>query len=359
MRIIFDSYDPVDERRRESLFALGNGVLFVRACPIEVETEDSCHYPGTYHAACYNRRILAVDGETLGHDSLVNLPNWVPLQFRVQGESEWFPRDDVRWWEYSHHLDMAAGLTERRALVRDAAGRLIRLHEQRLVSMARPSLAALHLELTAENWSGVLELRTAIDGTVSNHNTDRHSLPGYQHLDVIGSAGLADHALLLAARTRQSRIDVTVATRLRLDQRADGEIRQGAGLIAEHLACAAATGVKLTIEKLVSVVTSRDPAVAAPDDARSSPRYRVSACCAGSRQCRGSACGSAWRSRSMTQSCNGPPRSTCSLCCKRCRRTARRWMSACPRAVGRRPITARYSGTRYSRFRFSITVFRR
>ncbi|HEY6432649.1 MAG TPA: glycoside hydrolase family 65 protein [Acetobacteraceae bacterium] len=280
MQITFDSYDPADERRRGSLFALGNGVLFVRATPIEVEGENACHYPGTYHAACYNRRILSLDGETLGHDSLVNLPNWLPLQFRVQGDTEWFSLQRCEVLNYCHHLDMAGGLVERRALVRDAAGRLIRFREQRLVSMVRPSLAALRLELTPEDWSGVLELRTAIDGTVTNHNTDRHSLPGYRHLDVIRAAGLDDHTLLLAVRTRQSGIEATVATRLRPDRPTDGEIRQDGGLISEHSSCTVAAGAALTVEKTASIVTYRDPAVAAPDEAAQAviadaPRFDV------------------------------------------------------------------------------------
>jgi hypothetical protein len=45
--IVFHSYDLDDERRREALFALGNGMLSVRACAPEA-TADDHHYPGRF-----------------------------------------------------------------------------------------------------------------------------------------------------------------------------------------------------------------------------------------------------------------------------------------------------------------------
>ena len=75
MQIAFEGYDPEDERRREALFALGNGVIAVRGCPPEAEAADEHHYPGTYHAGCYDQRLVCADAGEIGHASLVNLPN--------------------------------------------------------------------------------------------------------------------------------------------------------------------------------------------------------------------------------------------------------------------------------------------
>ena len=259
-RIGFSSYDEQDERRRESLFALGNGTLFVRACPSEAATD--ANYAGTYRAGCYDRRVIEQDGKRFGHDALVNLPNWAWLSFRPAGEAEWFALPAVTVLEYEHSLDMQAGVACRAARVRDAAGRVTRLREQRLVSMARPPVAAFRTEITAENWEGVVEIRSAIEGGVRNGNTDRGSLPPYRHFDVTRCAAAGADMLLLTVRTRHSGIDIAVAARTRIDAATEREVRQETERIAEHDCCSLARGVTLGIEKVAAIVTGRDPATA-------------------------------------------------------------------------------------------------
>ncbi len=267
LQFAFEDYDPADERRRESLFALGNGKLLVRACPCEAGAEDGSHYPGTYHAGCYSRRTLRIEGKRLGHDSLVNLPNWLPLTFRIEGDEEWFSLRSCDILAYRHTLDMARGLAERRAVVRDAHGRRTAIREQRLVSMVRPVLAALRLELTPENWSGLIELRSALDGGITNHNTDRRVLPGYRHLEVSTRDLSPGGPLLLAARTRQSRMGIALAARTRADGVSSRRIDRGADVIAEHLSCPATAGMALAVEKIASITTARDPATSEPREA--------------------------------------------------------------------------------------------
>lgn len=59
--IVFDQYDPADERRREALCALGNGYFATRAAAIEA-TAGKHHYPGTYRAGLYNRLASQIEG---------------------------------------------------------------------------------------------------------------------------------------------------------------------------------------------------------------------------------------------------------------------------------------------------------
>lgn len=262
MQLVFDRYDPADERRRESLFGLGNGVLFVRACPPEAEIGDAQHYPGTYRAGCYNRRSLKLDGQQLGHDSLVNLPNWLPLSFRVRGKENWFSPCHCDILAYTHTLDMARGITERCMLVRGATGWRIRMREQRLVSMTRPMITALRLELTPENWSGRIELRTALDGEVVNGNTEP-SLSGYRHLDVI-ALGNEGETLTLEARTRQSGVGVALAARTHFDAPVLYTVTRKNVSIAAEFACDATAGRPLAVEKVAAIVTARDPVTGEP-----------------------------------------------------------------------------------------------
>jgi trehalose/maltose hydrolase-like predicted phosphorylase len=48
---------------------------------------------------------------------------------------------------------MRYGVTTRDILIRDRRGRRTRLYEKRLVSMARPHVAALAWRITPENWT--------------------------------------------------------------------------------------------------------------------------------------------------------------------------------------------------------------
>src|SRR4051794_36516161 len=89
--VVFDAYDPRDERRRESLLALGNGVLLTRAASTCAAAEGGHSYPGAYRAGLYDRRDEAVDEGNgrrarIVHETIVNLPNWLPLLFRPRGE---------------------------------------------------------------------------------------------------------------------------------------------------------------------------------------------------------------------------------------------------------------------------------
>ena len=79
----YSGFDPAREGLREALCTLGNGCLATRGAAPEARA-DGAHYPGTYVAGVYNRLATAVAGRTLENESIVNLPNWLPLTFRVE-----------------------------------------------------------------------------------------------------------------------------------------------------------------------------------------------------------------------------------------------------------------------------------
>ncbi|GAA4990091.1 hypothetical protein GCM10025734_16740 [Kitasatospora paranensis] len=175
----FEGSDPAGTGTREVLCATGNGYLVSRASAPEARA-DGVHYPGTYLAGVYDRASSEVAGRTVENEDLVNCPNWLPLTFRPSGGA-WFTGPPA---EETLELDMQKGLLTRRALVVDTLGRRTRLVQRRLASQAQPHLLALETELTPENWSGRMEVRSALDGAVTNtgvaryrHLTGRHLVP--------------------------------------------------------------------------------------------------------------------------------------------------------------------------------------
>ena len=63
--IVFEHYGPADERRREALFTLSNGVLSLRGAAPELAAmqASSPGYPGLYLAGFYDNAEREVNGE--------------------------------------------------------------------------------------------------------------------------------------------------------------------------------------------------------------------------------------------------------------------------------------------------------
>jgi len=151
---------------REALCALGNGYFATRGAACFARAND-VHYPATYLAGGYNRLTTRIDGHEVENEDLVNLPNWLPLKCRIEGGA-WLAPGSAEIAKYRQTLDLREGLLTRWYVFRDGNGRRTAFRERRLVHMREPHLAAIELEVAAENWSGTLELQSALDGRVVN-----------------------------------------------------------------------------------------------------------------------------------------------------------------------------------------------
>lgn len=261
----FGGYRREDEKLREALCTTGNGYLAVRGAAPECDA-GQFHYPGTYVAGVYNRLTDTVAGVTIDNESLVNLPNWLPVTFRVDG-GPWFAIDDVVVSSYLVTLDLRRATLSREFLFTDADGRDIRVRQKRFVAMHQPHVAALTTTVEALNWSGRVEFRSYVDGAVANRGVDRYRDLASRHLDVVGTHELSAGAVLLAAETVESGIGIAVAARNKLYA---GDTPTECVAFAEHacvghrLSADLHTGQSATLEKVVCVFTSRDHGISGP-----------------------------------------------------------------------------------------------
>lgn len=256
-----DAYSPRDEGRREAVFALGNGIFVVRAAAHET-TADSIHYPGTYRAGCYNRLASQIEGERVETESLVNLPNWLVLQYRIE-DGPWFHPDRAKVLDYCHELDLKRGMTRREFIFRDECGRHTRVREYRILSMAEPYVGALRLELTPLDWSGRITLHTAIDGDVVNDNVARYADYEKRHLDILVRRVLPDKCLLLQVQTKHSLVRIAQATRTMIEgEQADSpeDVEENPRSIAHLLHARASAGQTVAVDKIAAIYTSLDGA---------------------------------------------------------------------------------------------------
>jgi alpha,alpha-trehalase len=260
-KLVYEGFDPKREGLRETLCALGNGYFVTRGAAAETGADDN-HYPGTYLAGGYNRLGTEMAGRVIENEDLVNLPNWLVLQFRVDGE-KWFRPLGVELLAYTQELDLRHGVLERRLRFRDEQGRTTSLASRRLVSMHEPHLAAIEMTLTAEDWSGRIEIRSALDGTVVNAGVKRYASLNSKHLEPVETAAVDAETIFLRVRTSQARQEIAQAARTRVwlegeVVEAERQTSEEPGLIAQTLAVELVKGRPVTVEKVVALYGSRD-----------------------------------------------------------------------------------------------------
>jgi beta-phosphoglucomutase family hydrolase len=265
--LLYERFDPAQEGIREALCALGNGYFATRAASAWAVMDD-VHYPGTYLAGGYNRLRTDIAGRIVENEDLVNLPNWLSLEFRI-GDGDWFDDRTVKILAYRQELDLRRALLSRTIRFEDRDGRRTMLKERRLVSMADMHLAGLELSLTAENWSGKVAVRSGIDGRLVNAGAKLYRKFNNKHLEHLGSALVGEDAVELLVRTCQSR--VRVAEAVRTQAFVDGQLREGRrrlidepGNIAQELFIDLRQGETLELEKIASIYSSRDHAISEP-----------------------------------------------------------------------------------------------
>ncbi len=261
--LTYEGFDPAEEGLREALTSTGNGYLCTRGTA-EWEDADGVHYPGTYVHGVYNRETTILGGLPVLNEDLVNLPNWLVLKLRIEG-ADAIRLAEIELLDYRHELDIRKAVVSRELRFRDGAGRETVLRSRRFVSMAHPHRASIEWTLTAQNWSGRVEVISAIDGRVTNRGVARYLELEGRHLDPVSPRTFGPEIIALKVETRQSNIYISVAARTRAFQGAESlpverSLHQMADYIQQVLALEVRQGVPVRVEKMVTFSTSRDAA---------------------------------------------------------------------------------------------------
>ncbi|MCK5579744.1 MAG: glycoside hydrolase family 65 protein [Candidatus Omnitrophica bacterium] len=265
-KLIYDRFDPETENLREALCTLGNGYLGSRGATPETAAT-RVHYPGTYIAGVYNSLITEIAGRNVMNEDFVNCPNWLALNYRID-DGPWFNRLKVKILSWKVELNMRKGMLSRRLRWQDKEGRITLVENHRIVSMADPHVCALRYTITPENYSGKITVRSGIDGLISNEGVERYKQLKSKHLEPLSHGSFGDDGVFLQLQTNQSKIQITEALRtlvLHDGKKLKPQMRtllHGRERIMQEFTLDVKKGHKYTIEKLVSVYSSRDHGVA-------------------------------------------------------------------------------------------------
>lgn len=265
----YEGYDPAAERLRESLCTLGNGYFATRGAVPE-SAAGLVHYPGTYAAGCYNRLESTVAGRTVVNEDLVNLPNWLPLRFRIHSAEgppgQWFTPDSHSFLAYRHTLDLRRGTLTRTFRYRDGRAGVLGVEQIRAVHMADPHLALLRTVFTAEDWSGEIEVESAIDGDVLNGNVHRYRSLSRNHLAHVQTGTEESETVWLGCRTNSSDVGIAMAARTVVSggRPASSLLHPARHRAVRRLVIPLAPGVPVVVDKTAALHTSRDRAIGDP-----------------------------------------------------------------------------------------------
>ncbi|MGF1472439.1 MAG: glycoside hydrolase family 65 protein [Rubrobacteraceae bacterium] len=260
----YDYFEPEEEGLREALTSTGNGYFCTRGAA-EWEDIGDVHYPGTYMHGGYNRETTMIAGRPILNEDLVNLPNWLPLKLMIEGE-EPISFSNVEILSYRHELDVRTATVKRTVRFRDRADRETTLTSRRFVSMANMHQAAIEWTIVPENWSGRVEVLSALSNQVKNWGVARYRQLESRHLNPVTTRLVEPDIIGLVAQTRQSRIYVAEAARTRVYS-GDRELQPERSrfriedYIHQVLAFEVQENAPVRVEKMVSFYTSRDNAI--------------------------------------------------------------------------------------------------
>lgn len=262
---MFLDFDPEDQGRRETLCALGNGYFVTRGAAPEAMA-DGVHYPGTYLAGGYNRLKTEIAGKIIENEDLVNIPNWLCLNFRIPGE-EWFQLDTVTILFFRQYLNIKKGVLHRTIRFRDKNNRETIVVQRSFVHGQLMHWAGLETTISPLNWEGTLEICSALDGTVTNQGVERYQALGKIHLDFIESEHPDDRCMILKMRTKSSSLDIAMGART--DIHLDNKVKavksfpsdHPDGYVAKRFQVNVKRGESLRVEKIICIYTSKDTGI--------------------------------------------------------------------------------------------------
>ena len=232
------AYAPANEVSRATVFALANGYMGSRGAP-ECAPLDLPGVVGHHVNGLYDTPT----GGVLDRE-MINLPAWTPVQLAADGRV----LDLTNHRDYRRTLDMRAGLLQQTFRWALDGGGTLTVHSERLVSMARPHLAAIRWELRADVDCAVT-LRSAIDAAVANRFAATHfsavepAAEGARSRVAVTTIEPGYRAIVAAAHTLEPAAD----------WHADVTPQRAANAVDVHLRA----GQPVTLVKWVAVLDSR------------------------------------------------------------------------------------------------------
>ena len=256
-KLVYHDYDIAKERSREALLTVGNGFFGTRGA-MEETSANEVNYPGTYVAGLYNRLKTPVAGRDVENEDFVNVPNWLPVSFKIDDEA-WFNPNEAKIIEIRRTLDFKTGLLLRMMIVEDEEGRRTKVESCRFASMENMHVAALRYKITPMNYSATISIFSALDGTIKNGGVERYKSLKSQHLKPVTQGGEGATSWI-EMKTNQSGVAIAEAAKLTLTNGnkpvTEFGVSSDEGIVYTYMNVDSQEGKTIILEKMVTLATS-------------------------------------------------------------------------------------------------------
>lgn len=252
-KLHYYGYNAGKEKSREVLLTVGNGFFGTRGA-MEESHANKNNYPGTYIAGMYNRLATPIAGRDIWNEDFVNVPNWLSIRFKIEDEP-WVDPNEVKIENLNRCLNLKTGLLSRSMIVVDAEGRKTLVESKRIASMYNPHLAAIKYKLTALNYSGLLSIASALDGTIINEGVERYKSLNSKHLESVKQGG-EDNFSYLKVKTNQSNIEIAEAAKLVCDKNVQFGVSSDDGIVYTYVDFEIKESKSIELQKIVSIFSS-------------------------------------------------------------------------------------------------------
>ena len=260
------TFDPAYASRNETIFSLANGHLGLRG-NLEEEAGNIGH--GTYVNGYYEEAPIAY-GEIAhayakNHQVLLNVADGKRIQLHVGDDPFDLATGSVQAYERS--LDLQTGVLTRSVRWRAPRGVVVEIVARRLVSLTRPSIAAIDYSVTVVEGAAPLRIVSAINARVRTQEVSEDPRVGTHlpegalrtvHREASGTWGA------VVQRTRTTRLALAAAADhdLRADEPGRSSIRTSSVASEDGVAltvdASAPRGARIALTKYLAYCTSLD-----------------------------------------------------------------------------------------------------
>ncbi|MGY6562699.1 MAG: family 65 glycosyl hydrolase domain-containing protein [Luteibaculaceae bacterium] len=171
-KIIENQFHPDHNLVSESNFSTGNGRMGQRGNFEEDFSGQTLQ--GSYVAGVYYPDKTRVGWWKNGYPEyfakVLNATNWIGLKITVNGENL-----DLNTWKVNNfyrELDMRNGVLTRKFSATSLKGDTISVHTHRFLSIVDDDTCALQYNITADNFSGTIEVISYLDADIKNQDSN-------------------------------------------------------------------------------------------------------------------------------------------------------------------------------------------
>lgn len=197
-----DEYNPKQNLKYETLFALTNGYMGTRG---SYEEGTKISLPANYINGVFDRSEAFMR-------ELANTASWVGIKLYV--ERSLIGVEDCEILEFKRVLDMKKALLAKRMVLRDSEGRETLIEGYRFLSRKDVHRSAIKLFVTPLNYSGLMELENIVDGSVVNFI----DFPRFRtkHMRLVENSGMNRRGCYIEAATRDFGLHVGTGACMRI-----------------------------------------------------------------------------------------------------------------------------------------------